>query len=536
MSYKLARRSFLQGLGGSAALLAPLLRSIEARAAGAAAPLRFLVIHHPLGCSPDQSQWVPASTTNITLPFETSPFAPVQKYMCLVDGINMVSAGTGNDATGGANIHEGGMVALMTGVPTIGMVGQQDHCAGGPSIEQLWLQKSPNLGGSNFPNPTPFQYLALAADVRSDRDEVSPRTLSYLAPKPGVTQPDQARNPIAPATQPLDTYNRVFGGAAMGSTGMTAAQSLAQGQSVVSYLQKDLKRMQGLVPSSEKDKLGMFAQSITQLEATLQQMSGGLMTGISGPTCVKPTAPPNYGFSSTGTQHGGSDCFNGGDVTTYPGFDYYVSNNPNSHPLQDVGLTQLRLIKAAFQCDLARVATFMWTSGTNWVVFPGAFQGKTILGNLQSSPHHPPSHSTDAQIQSWLSQINNWFSAQTATILQEFATTPDVDGNMLIDNTVIVYATEVARAYDHNQQNMPLLVFGGKNTKIKGGTLLKVTGGPLQNVKGGTGNRPMNDVWLALAPIFGVTMTSLGTATNGWSGSQKAAQYTGPLPGLVSGT
>ena len=61
--------------------------------------------------------------------------------------------------------------------------------------------------------------------------------------------------------------------------------------------------------------------------------------------------------------------------------------------------------------------------------------------------------------------------------LQEFATTPDIDGNMLIDNTVVVYVTEVARAWDHNQQNMPLIVFGGKNTRVRGGTYLKVTGG-----------------------------------------------------------
>ena len=94
----------------------------------------------------------------------------------------------------------------------------------------------------------------------------------------------------------------------------------------------------------------------------------------------------------------------------------------------------------------------------------------------------------------------------TSTVLQEFATTPDIDGNMLLDNTVVVYLTEVARAADHNQQNMPLLIFGGKNTKVKGG------------------NRPFNDVWLALAPVFGVTMNSLGAAS----------QYTGPLPGIVS--
>ena len=95
---------------------------------------------------------------------------------------------------------------------------------------------------------------------------------------------------------------------------------------------------------------------------------------------------------------------------------------------------------------------------------------------------------------------------------------------MLIDNTIIVYVTEVARAWDHNQQNMPLIVFGGKNTKLKGGTFLKVTGGSLGAQTGGTGNRPFNDVWLALAPVFGVTMSSLGAAS----------QSTGALPGIVS--
>jgi len=59
---------------------------------------------------------------------------------------------------------------------------------------------------------------------------------------------------------------------------------------------------------------------------------------------------------------------------------------------------------------------------------------------------------------------------------------------------------------------------------VKGGTYLKVTGGSLSAQTGGTGNRPFNDVWLALAPVFGVTMNSLGAQS----------QYTGPLPGIFS--
>ena len=147
-----------------------------------------------------------------------------------------------------------------------------------------------------------------------------------------------------------------------------------------------------------------------------------------------------------------------------------------------------------------------------------------MAGNLVSAPHHLVAQSGDAATQAWLNQIDQFYSAATATVLQEFATTPDIDGNMLLDNTIIVYVTEVARAYDSNQRNMPVILFGGKNTKLKGGTFLKVQGGALPTQTGGTGNRPFNDLWLALAPVFGVPLASLGDPT----------QYTGPLPGVFS--
>lgn len=516
-SYKFARRSFLQAAGGSAALLSPLLRSIEARAAGAAAPLRVLFIHHPLGAGPGLTTWCPsatATTTSFTLPLESAPFAPVQKYMVMVDGLNVVTASKQSGNGGGQNTHEGGIVSIMTGVPTLGQVGQQDHCAGGPSIDQILLSKSPTLGGPGTASPTPFGSLQLAADIRSDRDEVAPRVLSYLAPLSNQSDPSLARQPIYPETQPLNVYNRIFGGSLpMGSNG---AQVLAQKESVLSFMRSDLARLQTLVPASEKDRLTVHADAIQKLEASLQAMySTTTMTSV----CTKPAMPANYSNTNGATQGSGSV------YTKLSGVDYYIPNMPTSHPHLDLGMNQLRLIKTAFTCDLVRVATFMWSAGTNWVVFPGTFQGATIKGNLQSTPHHPPSHSDpsgDTMTRDWLNQINTFYSQANATIVNEFATTPDIDGNMLLDNTIIVYFTEVARAWDHNQQNVPVLVFGGKNTGVKGNTYLKVTGGSLGTQTGGTGNRPFNDLWLALLPKFGVNMTTLGNST----------QYTGPLPGI----
>ena len=529
-SYQLKRRSFLQACGGSAALLAPLLRSIEARAQGVKAPLRLLIVHHPLGAAPGLASWRPsasATTTSFTLPFESAPFeaAGLKPYMSMIDGLNVVFATRDANANSGQNTHEGGMAVIMTGVPVLGRIGTQDHAAGGASIDQLLLDNSPALGGTGRTDATPFGSLQLAADVRSDRDEVAPRTLSYRPVLAGQSDISKARQPMSTETKPLNVYTRVFGGPTM--TGTDGAKILAQKKSVLDYLRSDLARMQTLVPSSEKVRLEAHAAAITQLESSLQQTYGS-MSGGTGGSCMKPAMPSDFN-QVTGKQNAN------GVSTDLPGVDYYVPNMPTSHPHQDLGLSQLRLIKTAFACDYARVATFMWSAGTNWVVFPGSFQGASIAGNLQSTPHHPPSHSGDAATNAWLNQINAFYSATTAMALQEFVTQPDVDGGMLIDNTIIVYLTEVARAYDHNQQNIPLIVFGGKNTGVKGGTFLKVTGGSLPQQTGGSGNRPLDDFWLALMPKFGVDGSLLTKAIDGVKytpGISGAPLYTGPLPGV----
>src|ERR1041384_2236629 len=122
-SYKVSRRALLRTAGSSAVLLLPLLRNIEARAEGAKAPLRLLVIHHPLGTAPGGVNWVPqgvsGTTTNFTLPMESSPFASLQNQMVMIDGLNLITASKmsgGNN--GGQNTHDGGIDLITNGVST----------------------------------------------------------------------------------------------------------------------------------------------------------------------------------------------------------------------------------------------------------------------------------------------------------------------------------------------------------------------------------------------------------------------------------
>ena len=512
-SYKIARRAFLRG-SGAGALLWPLLRNIEAFAQTGQAPKRFLVIHHPIGTVLDRWRPAASATTNdFTLPYISEPYEPLLSNMIMVDGLNIVAATRVTGGPTGDKTHEGGMVAIMTGQPTLGRIGQQDHAAGGPSIDQILLDRSPDLGGAASSAKTPFGSLQLAADVRSDRSEVSPRVLSYRAPTPAESDINLARKPLYPDTQPLNVYSRIFGAASgVPLDADQAAALLARKKSVLDFMRSDLARMRTLVPASEKDKLDAHAQAIASLEATLQRT---IVPVPGGDQCAKPAAP--MAFVQDGKGQAGSSL---------SGSDYYTPGQPDYRPHELIGRAQLAMIRAAFACDLVRTATFMWSAGTNWVVFPGTMNGKQIRGGAESSPHHPPSHTTDAATVDWIAEIHRFYAEQTAAALLEFQAQTDIDGGSVLDNTVVVVLSEVGRAYDHDFRNVPLLVFGSPKVRIEGGRYLSVSDGPLPTAaNANTGNRPTNALWLALAPIFGVELTSLGSA---------AQDAGGALPDLVS--
>ena len=278
----------------------------------------------------------------------------------------------------------------------------------------------------------------------------------------------------------------------------------------------DLARLRTLIPASEKTRLDQHADAIQKLEATIR---ASLPIGPGGTCAVRSGAAD--------VQSGGTAAPAPNDTlnTTLAGLDYYTPNEPANHPHQAVGRLHLALIKAAFACDLTRVATFSWASGTSWVLFPGPFDGAPLPNNLAAATHHNMADSSDAATNPWLAKVDAFYARETAQALQEFDAQADSDGNTLLDNTVAAYVSEGSQMPGHGYTDIPFAVFGGKNTRVQGGKFLKATGGPLKSVANGTttGNRPTNDVWLALAPIFGVQLDGLGAPT----------QFTGPLAGLV---
>jgi hypothetical protein len=114
--------------------------------------------------------------------------------------------------------------------------------------------------------------------------------------------------------------------------------------------------------------------------------------------------------------------------------------------------------------------------------------------------HHPLSHEfNNPDAPEFLTRIDTWYSQRTAGFLQSLLTTPDLAGGFLLDNTLVPYVTEVARA-DHSFNNAPFVVFGGAGVRLRGNRSKKFNP-----------HRPVNDMWLACAQALDVpNLTTLG--------------------------
>jgi hypothetical protein len=459
--FQLTRRNFLQGLGGGLGL-AGFLRGLEAQDIGAGAPRRLLTIQHPVG-TVSSSYWPAQTGANFEFSRILAPFEPLRERMIVLGGLNLPTA---NGVGGG---HERGTVAMVTGKRTIGLYpgnGGDDPYAEGPSVDQLFVKQSAMLQG------TAIESLQVSCDNRADTPEVSTRHLSY----------SDARAPMTPYYQPADAYERLFGSVMPGGGTESNMEALAlarrQKQSVLDFAQADLTRMRTLAPSAGREMLDRHEDAIRQLEKELDAApadAGG---------CGVPDEPERIQISSR--------------------LDNYTGGNPNDHIVNErddekheqIGALHFAVIKAAFKCDLTRTVTFQWSPGTNHVSFGNQWPPNSDVFKVHHTTSHDPK---TADVNEFLTRIEIWYNERVSAFLQELAAEPDIDGtSMLLDNTLVPYITEVADA-NHSWNNMPYTIFGGPGIKLMGNQYLRVGG-----------NRTTNDMWMAMARVFGLNDFVLG--------------------------
>lgn len=122
------------------------------------------------------------------------------------------------------------------------------------------------------------------------------------------------------------------------------------------------------------------------------------------------------------------------------------------------------LMASALGCSLTRVASMQIRIADNDnTLYPWV--------GLDTGGHHTMSHDSGAPAQSTLAQVYRWYAERFAYLLDRLAAMPDVDGRTVLDNTLVIWGSELGQAWDHDISNVPF-VFAGATDLLRGGRYL----------------------------------------------------------------
>ncbi len=436
---RLTRRTVLRGAGQVAIALPfldAMLRPLETHAQAAAAPKRFVVFYSPGGTLLDK--WRPTGTeTQFTLGDMMSPLVPHQQQLLFLDGLDLsiTKEGVGHP-------HSRGMAGLLTGTEllpgTFVTGGGGASFANGPSIDQVI--------GERIGSGLKFRSLEF-----STAWAISGRSLMDGAVAETSNASNQitfagANKPLPPMINPKVAFNRIFG-----ELGVQDAAALLEKKKTVSILDAVMGQYSSVsaqLGAADKAKLQEHLELIRQMEVSLS-------AGKSGESCTVPGAPTDASAIDVPTK----------------------------------GKTMTDLLVTSLACDLTRVGTMQWADSES--KFPLNFDP------LQLPDHHHGYQHDSAYDPTALFKIYKWFGSNFAYLLDRLASVKEGDGTLL-DNTVVLWVTEIQEPPTHDQTKMPFMIAGGKNAGIKTGRWLKV---PSQS---------HNNLLVTLLNVFGGTDTTFG--------------------------
>ncbi|HEY0712183.1 MAG TPA: DUF1552 domain-containing protein [Polyangia bacterium] len=465
---RLTRRGLLAGL--STGLGSLLLRPLVAAADGP--PARLLIVHRPCGTIPARFFPQGGTPTEFQLGPIMTPLAPFQKDMIILNDVTCPrNPGWSGDK------HGAGIITMMTGKRPISNGGEitspesKSIVGADKSIDQVLLGASPRLQGARVPSIHLGAYRDSVQGGAIQGGTAAFRVVSYSGPN----------RPNFPEVRPMVAVQALFGDAVPGGAAAIARAQMLN-KSVLDLVGKDLARLQAQIPQAQKGKLEAHLGAIQQLERQLSAMPAQN-------TCSKPTPQPA--------------------PAARPG----VRIDELQHQL--VSREQLQIIKTAFQCDLTRVATFTFAHGNSDLRFANIVQGFP-----STSGHHDISHLTGNAVADQLSTADRFYCERLAEFLTEMKNTSDGPGSTLLDNTLVVFLSEVSLGAGHTINKMPVVYFGGKNLGFIGGRQINFAG------------RYMNDIWAATAKAFGVTFPNDRFAGQSWD-ARDPVYGQGAVSGLV---
>src|ERR1700682_3042695 len=156
---------------------------------------------------------------------------------------------------------------------------------------------------------------------------------------------------------------------------------------------------------------------------------------------------------------------------------------------------QFDLMALAFQADITRVGTLLFARDLTGRTYP---ESEAPTSGFHGVSHH----GEDPRNIALLSKINQYHVKMLAHLIEKMAKTPDGDGTVL-DHSLVLYGSNMGNSNQHVHYDVPHVLVGGLNGKLKGGRHLAY---PTKTV-------PTGNLLLSLLDKYDIRQDSIGDST-----------------------
>jgi hypothetical protein len=263
------------------------------------------------------------------------------------------------------------------------------------------------------------------------------------------------RSPTTPMpmeNNPRAVFERLFGSSDTTDPAERLAR-LRKDRSILDAVTQDVARLQTGLGSADRRKLTEYLDAVRDVERRIQKVEQQSSQEL--PTFARPV-----GIPATFEEH------------------YKL---------------MVDLQALAYQADKTRVITFLVAHEQSTRPYPE-------IGI--SDPHHPLTHHSGNQEKiAKVIQINTYHAKMFSYFLEKMRSTPDGDGSLL-DHLMIIYGGSISDANVHKHEDLPILLVGGGDGRIKGGRHVRYPK-----------DTPVTNLFLAMLNNLGVPAESFGDST-----------------------
>lgn len=353
--------------------------------------------------------------------FALSPtLEPLANVRRHIQVISGLDALCANPGEDGAGDHARAGGVFLTGVRIKKTAGSDIRA--GVSIDQVIANKI----GHN----TRFASLELTCDVVRKSGECDSGYACAYEYNLAWQSPNQ---PLAPEHNPQFAFERLFGQGSRDERVANLKRREAEQHSILDFVMDDAKSLNAKLDGRDRQKLDQYLTSVREIE---QRIAIAKRMSVQNPDVDAPAGVP----------------------ASY----------------EDHVALMFDMLHLAFQTDSTRIATLL-------LAREGSNRPFNDIG-ISSGHHDLTHHKNSAEIIEKVKLIDRWYVQRLAAFLEKMANTEDVDGQSLLDHSMILYGSGNADGNRHTHANLPIVLAGAGSGAFKPGRFVKAKPQPLTNL------------------------------------------------------